>query len=155
MKRALYSLLRPVAAPLWLMTRGLTMGVRGAVLDSDARVMLVKHSYVDGWHLPGGGVEVGETAENSLRRELAEEANVTVTGTPLLHGLFFHPGFSRRDHVAVYVVRDFTWNGPRPPDGEIVASEFFPLDRLPEDTTPATRRRLAEILQNEPQSAVW
>ena len=52
--------------------RGMTLGVRAVVLDSDNKVFLVKHSYVAGWHLPGGGVEVGETFMEALTRELVE-----------------------------------------------------------------------------------
>ena len=88
----------------WLMARGMTLGVRGVVLDGDDKVFLVRHSYVAGWHLPGGGVEVGETFLEALRRELVEEGRIELTGEPVLHGLFFNGHVSCRDHVAVYVV---------------------------------------------------
>src|ERR1700694_4186611 len=92
----------------WRFARGMTLGVRAVVLDSDNRVFLVKHSYVVGWHLPGGGVEVGETFRDALRRELAEEGRIELSGEPVLLGIFFNSHVSRRDHVAVYLVRQFT-----------------------------------------------
>src|ERR1700743_1922538 len=87
----------------WRFSRGLTVGVRAAVLDSEGRVFLVKHTYAKGWHLPGGGVEAGETWLQALARELAEEGNIEMTGPPVLHGVCFHPIYSSRDHVAVYI----------------------------------------------------
>ena len=53
--------LRRIFHLYWRFARGMTLGVRGVVLNGDNSVFLVKHSYVSGWHLPGGGVEVGET----------------------------------------------------------------------------------------------
>jgi len=100
--------LRRVFHLYWRFARGMTLGVRAVVLDGDDRVFLVKHSYVSGWHLPGGGVEVGETFSAALRRELAEEGRIELAGDPPLHGLFFNSHVSRRDHVAVYVVRQFS-----------------------------------------------
>ena len=143
-------------AHLWfLLARPLTVGVRGLVLDEMGRALLVKRAYVPGWHLPGGGVEVGESFEEALARELAEEANVVVEGPPALHGLFYNRRVSRRDHVAVYVVRRFRVTGERAPDREIVAARFFPLDALPPDTTRGTRSRLAEVLAGAPVSSAW
>src|SRR6185312_7468447 len=87
----------------WRFARAMTLGVRGMVLDGEGRVFLIKHGYSDGWHMPGGGVEVGETFLESLARELMEEGNIEMTAPPVLHGVFFHPLYSRRDHVAIYV----------------------------------------------------
>ncbi|MCB5173839.1 NUDIX domain-containing protein [Microvirga lenta] len=139
----------------WRVSRGLTLGVRGAVLDSQGRVFLIRHTYVAGWHLPGGGVETGETPLQALKRELHEEARIDIAAPPQLFGVFFNARVSRRDHVLVYVIRDFTVVEPKQPDREIAEAGFFPLDALPEGTTAATRRRLAEIVSGEPLAETW
>ena len=108
--------LRQVFHLYWRIARGMTLGVRGVVLDADNRIFLVRHSYVSGWHLPGGGVEVGESFLEALRRELMEEGRIELTAEPALHGLFFNSHVSRRDHVAVYVIRQFRQD--RLPDAE-------------------------------------
>jgi 8-oxo-dGTP pyrophosphatase MutT (NUDIX family) len=139
----------------WRFARGLTLGVRGLVLDGDGRVFLIKHSYAEGWHLPGGGVEVGETLEDALARELMEEGHIELTGPPSLHGAFFHSHYSRRDHVLVYVVREFRQPSPPVPNLEIVAHGFFPLDALPADTTAGTRARIAEVINGMRAPERW
>jgi 8-oxo-dGTP pyrophosphatase MutT (NUDIX family) len=151
----LYRIARPLLACLWVLLRGLTLGVRGVVFDAEGRVLLIRHSYVAGWTFPGGGVEIGETTLEALKRELLEEANVTLTEEPVLHGIFHQPSFSRRDHVLVYVARAFTWPGPHKPNREIAECAFFALDALPEDMSPGARRRLREILDRTPADAVW
>ena len=85
----------------------LTIGVRAVVIDGSGRVFLVKHTYVAGWHLPGGGVEVGETVAKALARELHEEGNIELTGPAAFFGIYYNRRISRRDHVALYVVRSF------------------------------------------------
>jgi 8-oxo-dGTP pyrophosphatase MutT (NUDIX family) len=91
----------------------------------------------------------------SLERELSEEAGIASTERPVLHGLFFNRRISRRDHVAVYVLRRFRVERVKQPDREIAEAGFFPLDRLPNGTTPATRRRLAEIISGQPPAIEW
>ena len=139
----------------WRFSRGLTAGARAVVLDGEGRVFLIKHSYTDGWHLPGGGVEAGETLVQALARELREEGNIELTGPPVLHGIFFHPIYSRRDHVAVYVVRDFRQSSQPVPNREIAAHGFFPVDGLPGDTTRGTRARIAEVVTGKPAAERW
>lgn len=139
----------------WRFARGMTLGVRGMVLDAEGRVFLIKHSYADGWHMPGGGVETGETLLDALARELHEEGNIELTVTPALHGVYFHPLYSRRDHVALYVVRHFRQTAQPVPNREIVAHGFFALDALPPDTTAGTRARIAEVLHGRPVSQRW
>src|ERR1700724_1863374 len=95
----------------WRFARGMTLGVRAVVLDADGRVFLVKHSYVAGWHLPGGGVEVGETLSTALARELREEGNIELSDPPQFFAVYFNRRVSRRDHVALYVVRSFHQRG--------------------------------------------
>jgi 8-oxo-dGTP pyrophosphatase MutT (NUDIX family) len=139
----------------WRFARGMTLGVRCVVLDAANRVFLVKHSYVTGWHLPGGGVEVGETFRDALQRELLEEGRIELSGEPALHGLFFNSHVSRRDHVAVYIVRHYRQDRPPEANHEIVACGFFEAGALPAETTEGTRLRISEVLGGKAPIATW
>jgi ADP-ribose pyrophosphatase YjhB (NUDIX family) len=134
--------------------RGLTLGVRGVVMDAERRVLLIEHTYVPGWHLPGGGVERGETAVDALARELEEEAGVRPTTTPRLISIHSNHRSYPGDHVLVYLVEAWT-HRPATSRGEIHQVEWFALDRLPPGVTPATRARLAEIFGGQPNHLEW
>ena len=136
-------------------TRGMTLGVRGAVFDDEGRILLVRHSYLPGWYMPGGGVEPGESMQESLGRELIEEGGIALTGRARLFGLYWNAHASPRDHVALYVCRDWDQAHPPPRNMEIVDSGFFSPDALPKETTDATRRRLAEIAGETEPAAEW
>jgi 8-oxo-dGTP pyrophosphatase MutT (NUDIX family) len=139
----------------WRMSRGLTLGVRGLVIDEAGRIFLVKHTYVRGWHLPGGGVEPGETLIDALARELKEEGNIDLVETPALHAVYFNKAVSQRDHVGLFVVDAFRQPAPPVPDHEIMAHGFFAPDALPEGTVASVRARVAEVLMGAPLSQRW
>ena len=140
----------------FLLRRPMTLGARGVILDEAARsVFLIRHTYVPGWQFPGGGVETGHTIEHTLAKELMEEGNIELTARPQLFAIYHNAHASMRDHVALDVCRSFRQTAPRLPDREIAETGFFRLDALPEGTTAATRRRLAEILDGAEISLTW
>ena len=119
-----------------------TLGAQAAVIDEQERVLLVRHTYTNGWFLPGGGVKRGETVEEALHRELREETETSITAPALFR---VYSSVRQRDHVFMYVARVFETLKLKRPDFEIAEVGWFPLSDLPPDTNPATRRRLAEI----------
>lgn len=136
--------------------RPMTLGVRALVLnEADNTVFLIRHTYVPGWQLPGGGVETGETLREALDKELMEEGNIRLTATPHLFHIYFNRRMSRRDHVALYVCKSFEQISPKRPDHEIAESGFFALNDLPTLTTRATRERIDEVLNGRAVSQDW
>jgi ADP-ribose pyrophosphatase YjhB (NUDIX family) len=151
MKRPILALLQPYLR----LTRGMTLGAQGVVIDAEDRILLVRHGYQRGWRFPGGGVEWRETLEEALARELFEETGVLIAGRPRLHGVFGNFTTLPSDHVALFIVRDWQLPNVPPPNREIAAQDFFPRDALPDDTIRPVHRRLAEIFEGEASSAHW
>lgn len=131
----------------------LTLGVR-CLCVTDGQVLLVRHGYHPGLHLPGGGVDPGETAMAAAIRELHEETGARSAKAPRLLGLYHNTHYTNRDHVAVYVFEDAVRETVPRRTAEIVESGWFALDALPGDVSPATLRRLAEWQGAEP-SLYW
>ena len=78
-----------------------------------------------------------------------------LSGEPTLHGLFLNSHVSPRDHVAIYIVRQFRQDRLPEANREIVACNFFAAEALPADTTEGTRLRIAEVLENREPTATW
>lgn len=153
-KRKVEPFVRPLLQVHYRFARGLTLGVRGMVFDEAGKVLLIRHTYVRGWHLPGGGVERHETAEEALGRELVEEAGVVVRGRPSLISIYSnHPNF-KGDHVLIYRVHE--WSACDPTSrGEIEAVAWFHPDELPRSVTGGTRRRIDEALGRRDIEPFW
>jgi ADP-ribose pyrophosphatase YjhB (NUDIX family) len=148
-------LLKLVLRPYWRLTRSQTLGVQGIVVDAAGRVLLIRHSYVRGWHLPGGGVERNESLEQTLIRELREEARVMVDGKPSLLGIFANFERAPGDHIAVYVVRQWHSVETGHRSLEVLEQRFFDMDSLPDGAIQGVRRRLDEAFHGKPLSEKW
>ncbi len=153
-RRRIEPFTRPLIYAFFSVTRGLTLGVRAVVTNGEGRVLMIQHTYIKGWYLPGGGVERGETAETAVVRELAEEAGVRALSRPRLVSAHSNEVVHPRDHVLVYRVD--AWE-PCAPDarGEIHAVGWFAPDALPADTSPGTRRRITEVFGGVESDPMW
>lgn len=150
--RALFS---RVLHAYFLLTRGLTLGVRAVVRSEDGKFLLVRHTYTPGWHFPGGGVEKGETTLRAVAKELRQETRLKLTGTPILHGVFHNNTVNQRDHVLVYLCNTTGTLPDKSPSAEIAEIGYFDFHCLPEGIDPGTLRRMREIAEGAEPSEVW
>jgi 8-oxo-dGTP pyrophosphatase MutT (NUDIX family) len=133
-----------------------TLGVKTLVINANFEVLLVEHTYIDGWHLPGGGVGRGETPKAAAIRELREETGVIATGPDLeLLTIYTHQIYGASDYPVLYLVKNFEIMPNPPSSPEIKHAQWFALDQLPLNTTESTRLRLQEYLRNIPLSDHW
>lgn len=117
-------------------------GVRAVVLDEEGRVLLQCRTDTGLWGLPGGSVEVGETAADAVRREVFEETGLCVNA---VIPFAFHSGseqaftYPNGDCVQCFaisfIIRD--WSGVPVADGvEGKELRFWPIAALPEAFVP-------------------
>lgn len=128
----------------WFVARPRTLGVRALPVTPEGRVLLVRHSYRAGWHLPGGGRRRHEDAEAAMLRELREEIGLVHHAAIRQVDEYFHRPDFKRDTVTLFVVEGVQCD-PQP-SLEIEAIGAFDPDALPEGTSAASRRQIAQWL---------
>jgi len=143
--------LRPLLSRLPLL---IPRGVKAAGFDAKGAVLLVRLTYGDrdAWYLPGGGARPWEGAVAAARRELREETGCGLTDVRVV-ARYAAPNEGRGHRVTLVTGR---LAGEPVPDGaEVADARLFRLDALPATTSPATRRRLAELRTGGPYAADW
>ncbi len=141
-----------ISRTLWLLLKPLSFGVR-ILMVRNSEILLVRHNYQDQWFLPGGLIEHGETIEDAVRREAAEEVGATIQEL-ILFGVYTKFLYGKSDHVIVFLSRDFSLNGHS--DDEIERLEFFDLSALPDDISPGSRKQIDRFIDEEnPVFGLW
>jgi len=146
MKRLLLHFLYKIYKLIFFFTRPVIIGVR-VMLIRDGQILLVKHSYQDGWLIPGGGIKRKETEEQAARRECREEIGAEVSKMELV-GVFTNFSEFKNDHIVLFKSDDFTIY-PKA-DIEIEHAEFFKMNDLPADMMPGSQRRIEDYLHERP-----
>ena len=148
--------LRRVAWRFFMLIKALVhpvaFGVSGAVFDGEGRVLLVRHRYMTGWQLPGGGLDRSEVPGSAVLRELAEEVGLT-GGSAQFFGLYVAPAGYVSNMIALYRITGGAIAFK--PGLEIRAAQFAHPADPPPGCTPATLRRLAELSDRAPVSPWW
>ncbi|MBL8063062.1 MAG: NUDIX domain-containing protein [Anaerolineales bacterium] len=133
--------------------RPIRMGVRVLMLQDD-KVWMIRHTYMSGWHLPGGGLKKWESLDQAARREAREETGAELGDISLLGTFTAHVQWNT-DHTIVFLCKDFKITGKS--DGEIAEVRVFPLDALPENVFRPHRHLLEAFKKDElkPNFGKW
>jgi len=154
---ALQQGLRRAALSLYLGLKALVspvaFGVLAIVDDAEGRVLLVRHSYQPGWHLPGGGVDAGEPPAEAVLRELREEVGLAQSAAPEFLGIFTRRVGWVTNVIVLYRVANAHIQFK--PSAEIREILWADPRALPEGTVRSMRRRLAEFVDKTPPSPYW
>lgn len=139
----------------FLISRPKTLGARCVILNDNEEVLLVKHTYIAGWHFPGGGVDNGETVAAALNREVEQEVSIVFPEPPLLFNIYQNQERSSWDHIVLYIAHRYRFLEQPTQTLEIECARFFSLSALPVDIERGTYDRIQEIISHHHVSPHW
>ena len=149
MAKPIASLYHKLSKLYWKIKKPRTLGIKAMILDENKeKVLLVKHTYIDGWFLPGGGVKKFEKPLDALKRELREELGFSFVSGELF-GVYSNFSESKSDTVIVMTCCGTMSDNIN--SKEILDYDYFGLTDLPSDISPGTKRRISEYISGQKQ----
>jgi 8-oxo-dGTP pyrophosphatase MutT (NUDIX family) len=142
--RAAMTLAHRLLVMRWFVTRPRTFGVRAIALTPQGRIILIRHSYVRGWYLPGGGRARDEDPEAAMLRELREEIGLEAHDRIRHLGRYEHRPNHKRDRLDLFLIEGarYRWR----PSLEIDAVGEFDPRALPDDISARSRADISRWL---------
>ncbi|WP_169088976.1 NUDIX hydrolase [Paenibacillus sp. PL91] len=123
------------------------VGAAAVIMDSEGRILLVKHNYGKyNWELPGGLSEQNESAENTAKREVLEETGLEAT-VGRLTGVYYEP--TNDMHHFVFACKVVYDQQPQPDAEEVTECKFFNVDDLPKPISDFTISRIKDALNTD------
>jgi 8-oxo-dGTP diphosphatase len=126
-----------------------SVSVSGVITDADGRALVIQRRDNHHWEPPGGVLELGESIEDGLRREIREETGLAVQ-PGALSGVYKN---MTRGVIAL-VFRCEATGGQLTTNDEVTAFRWADEDTIRQLTTEAFAVRLLDGLRREDVPAV-
>ncbi|MGY5779415.1 NUDIX domain-containing protein [Rhizobium sp. LEGMi135b] len=117
-------------------------GVAAVISDEAGRLLLQEKSSGEGWSLPAGAIELGETPQQAIEREVLEETGLRVIGSEILAvfgGQEFRYTYPNGDQVEYLVVLFKCTTSGEPggfTDTETASLKYTAFDEMPKLALP-------------------
>ena len=115
----------------------LSPSVGAVIRDAQGRLLLQEKSSGEAWSLPAGGIEVGESPQEAIAREVMEETGYAVRVGRIL-GVFggrafryAYPNGDEVEYVATLFECEIVGGSGVPTDDETRSTRYFQRDEMP------------------------
>ncbi len=129
----------------------MSTAVCGIIFDREKGILFEKRSDNGMWCIPGGAIELGESLEEALKREIKEETGLDISEPKLFDvKASVHMIYPNKDEVyytdVVYIIEKFS--GMQSHDDESTELRWFETDRLPDNILPQNIEYLNNFLKD-------
>ena len=125
------------------------IAVSALLFDEQQRILLAHRRDIDWWNLPGGGMELDETVEEAVKREVLEETGLKVEIEQLV-GVYSKP----QKQEVVLTFRCHKVGGVLTATEESRECRYFVPDGLPVNTLPKHRQRIVDALLGQREAVI-
>lgn len=126
-----------------------SVSVAAVVTDAQGRVLVIQRRDNGAWQLPGGVLELAETIESGVIREVLEETGVTVQPTRLT-GIYKNMKLG----VVALVLRAEVVSGEPHPTDESADVAWWTPEQVTEGQTEAFAIRITDALGDHPTAVI-
>jgi ADP-ribose pyrophosphatase YjhB (NUDIX family) len=116
------------------------IGVFALIFDEESILLSLRRD-IDWWNLPGGGMELGETVDEAVCREVREETGLEVE-VEYLVGVYSKP----QKQEVVLTFRCHQTGGVLAATEEMRESRYFSPEAMPDKLLPKHRQRVEDAL---------